>query len=313
MSDVEMDVLVARSSDPQGRDEIPPEPEEDIEEVIERIKRRGSWASRFGLPLLTVGICMILFVCYVYAFTGIQEKRTQHAMLDTFTSSAGAVPLSGKVPPDGSPTAVLKIPKLGIDQVVVQGTTATDLTKGPGTLSQAARLGTIGNAVIYGHRTTAGKPFSQIGTLQKGATINVASGLGNFVYKVVGVHEAVPGQLNPASPMKGRWLTLITSNSESFPTGYLYVRAILTSPPGASPPSSTSPAPEYLGLQGDPSAVWPSVIWSSFLLLVLIGTFALYRRFQNYLATAYLLTMPIVVAVALVCFSNLFRLLPGIL
>ena len=272
---------------------------------------RPSFSARIGLPVLTSGLCVLLFFAYVYAFTGFQEARTQRQMLDTFTTPAGAVPLSGKVPADGSPTAVLRVPSLGIHEVVVQGTTATYLAKGPGVLTQAARPGTIGNAVILGRRVTAGAPLGQIGELKVGAVVKVSTGLGRFRYRVVEVGSTKPGQLSPASPRKGRWLTLMTANSSTRPTGYLYARAKLTSDPAASTKPHTPPTADELGLVGDPSARWPSVIWSLILAIVLGTTFWAYRRLHRQLATVYLLTTPVVLATALVAFSNLYRLLPG--
>ena len=274
---------------------------------------RPSWLARIGLPLITLGSCAILFVLYVYAFTGFQEQRAQREMLNTFTSPAGAVPLSGKVPIDGTPTAVIRIPSLGLHQVVIQGTTATELMKGPGVLTQAARPGTIGNAVILGRRATSGAPFSHIETLKPGSQILLATGLGHFRYLVVAVKYAKPGQLSPASPLPGRWLTLVTADSSVKPAGILYARSKLVSDPAASTRAKTAPSDAELGLAGDPAALTPSLVWGIMLALVLGLTFAAYRRLHRQLITVYLLTTPIVLAVALVLFSNLYRLLPATL
>ncbi|MCX6512747.1 MAG: sortase [Actinobacteria bacterium] len=274
---------------------------------------RPSWLARIGLPLITLGTCAILFVLYVYTFTGFQEQRAQREMLNSFTSPAGAVPLSGKVPNDGTPTAVIRIPSLGLHQVVIQGTTATELTKGPGVLTQAARPGTIGNAVILGRRATSGAPFASIETLKRGARISLTTGLGHFNYKVVAVKHAKPGQLSPASPHSGRWLTLITADSSVKPAGLVYARSKLMTAPAASTRAKTAPSKAELGLVGDPAALTPSLVWGIILALVLSLTFAAYRRLHRQLITVYLLTTPIVLAVALVLFSNLYRLLPATL
>ena len=60
--------------------------------------------------------------------------------------------------PEGQPAGVITIPALGLTQVVVEGTTATDLLKGPGLMPGTARPGSLGNSVMAGHRTIAGSP-----------------------------------------------------------------------------------------------------------------------------------------------------------
>lgn len=208
---------------------------------------------------------------------------------------------------------MIRIDALGLHVVVVQGTTATQLAKGPGVLTQAARPGTIGNAVIMGRRVTAGGPFAKLGDLKAGEVVHLSTGLGRFRYVVVKVGETRPGQLSPASPRPGRWLTLMTANSTTKPSGYVFARARLASAPAASAKPKTPPTAAELGLAGDPAALWPSAIWSGLLGLVLAVTFWAYRRLHRQLATVYLLTTPVVLATALVAFSNLYRLLPATL
>jgi LPXTG-site transpeptidase (sortase) family protein len=285
--------------------------EEAANDALEPEHPGPSWTARIGLPLLTLGMLAVLFVGYVSVFTDLQQDRIQHKLIDEFTSAEGAVPLSGKIPLDGRATAVLKIPALGLNEVVVLGSTATDLTQGPGVLSQAARPGTIGNAVILGRVATSGAPFAKITTLKPGARILVSTGLGKFTYVVSSIGTTKPGQINPASPTKGRKLTLMTANSSTLPTGLDYVRARLISPPAVSPKPKVPPTQAELGLSGDPAAVWPSFLWSAILLAVVATTFVAYRRLHRHLATVYLLSTPIVVAIALVTFSNLYRLLPA--
>ena len=285
--------------------------DEVADEALEPENPGPSWTARIGLPLLTLGMLAVLFVAYVSVFTDLQQDRIQHKMIDEFTSAEGAVPLSGKIPLDGRATAVLKIPVLGLNEVVVQGTTATDLTQGPGVLSQAARPGTIGNAVIVGRVATSGAPFEKLTTLKPGDRILVSTGLGKFTYVVSSIGTTKPGQVSPASPTKGRKLTLMTANSSTLPTGLDYVRARLISPPAVSPKPKVPPTQAELGLSGDPAAVWPSFLWSAILAVVVAMTFAAYRRLHRHLATVYLLSTPIVVATSLVTFSNLYRLLPA--
>ena len=95
---------------------------------------------------------------------------------------------------------MLDIPALHLQQVVVQGTTATDLLNGPGIMPGTARPGTKGNAVIAGRRSTAGRPFADLGQLHPGDRILISSGLGRFqVPESWRVATASSGSIDPVS------------------------------------------------------------------------------------------------------------------
>jgi sortase A len=60
---------------------------------------------------------------------------------------------------DGQAVAKVRIPKIGANYVVVDGTDADDLRKGPGLYPQTPFPGAGGTTAIAGHRTTYGAPF----------------------------------------------------------------------------------------------------------------------------------------------------------
>jgi sortase A len=96
---------------------------------------------------------------------------------------------------DGDAVARLRVPRIGLDTVVVRGTRPDDLRKAPG-LFDAGRLpGERGTALIAGHRTTYGAPFRRIDRLRRGDTITVAMPYGTFRYaaeetRIVGPRDA---------------------------------------------------------------------------------------------------------------------------
>ena len=123
--------------------------------------------AHVGLVLSAVGLCLVLFVAYVFVFTGLQEARAQHLLLEEFTGPARAnVDLSTHLK-EGQPAALLVIPSIGLHQVVVKGTSATDLMSGPGLMANTALPGTDGNSVIVGRRSTGGAPFGRLGDLRR--------------------------------------------------------------------------------------------------------------------------------------------------
>ena len=42
------------------------------------------------MVLSALGLCLVLFVVYVFVFTGLQEARAQHLLLEEFTGPARA-------------------------------------------------------------------------------------------------------------------------------------------------------------------------------------------------------------------------------
>src|SRR5262249_48808383 len=145
-----------------------------------------------GKVLLTFGLLVLLFVAYQLWGTGIYEARAQSDLKDKFNrqvsnetkanptplgnmstagpnSTAPGGPAPTTQPPaaqlspgDGDPVGIIKIPKIGVDQVVVEGTSVPGLRKGPGHYSESPLPGQLGNAAIAGHRTTYGAPFGDL-------------------------------------------------------------------------------------------------------------------------------------------------------
>ena len=272
---------------------------------------RSATRRAVGLTLLTIGMAFLLFLFYLFGFTSLQQQRKQRQLLNVFTTPAGAVPLSGAVPGAGKPVAVLTIPVLAMDQVVVQGTSPEELTAGPGTMPQTARLGTKGNAVIAGRRYTSGAPFAHLEDLAVGDRIKITSGLGVFHYKVSSTAQlASAGGKSPASPTKSARLTLITSSSM---TGgdQLFVVARLVSSPAAAARPKTPPSTTELGISGQSSQLLPTMMWGALLIAALAASVVTYQRAKRYVLVIYVLSTPTILAIALMFYSHLYQLMPS--
>lgn len=85
---------------------------------------------------------------------------------------------------NGAPFGRIVIPKIGVDTVVVNGTDADDLRKGPGHYSDTTYPGLKGTVAIAGHRTTYGAPFRNVDQLKGGEEIVVEMPYGRFTYRV---------------------------------------------------------------------------------------------------------------------------------
>ena len=63
---------------------------------------------------------------------------------------------------DTHPIARLRIPRLGYDEIVLEGATPRTLAFGPARMFSGARLGEPGNLLVAGHRTSWFRPLQAI-------------------------------------------------------------------------------------------------------------------------------------------------------
>jgi sortase A len=85
---------------------------------------------------------------------------------------------------EGEAGGRLKIPAIGVNSVVVDGTDTGTLRKGPGFFPEAPYPGARGTSAIAGHRTTYSAPFRNIDDLRKGNRIVIEMPYGRFTYEV---------------------------------------------------------------------------------------------------------------------------------
>ena len=101
---------------------------------------------------------------------------------------------AGKVE-TGNGIGRIKIPSIGVDIVVVQGTDTASLQKGPGHYPDTGFPGQGKTIGIAGHRTTYLAPFRNINDIADGDEITLEMPYGTFVYTVQ-KHEIVdPSQV----------------------------------------------------------------------------------------------------------------------
>jgi sortase A len=109
--------------------------------------------------------------------------------------------------PAGRVLTRLKIPKISLDAIVLDGTSPKELLEGPGHLEQTAMPGESGNAVIAGHRDTF---FRHIFELNQGDEILVQRKGHTFRYEVTGKKIIKPDDTSVIAPSRDSQLTLVT-------------------------------------------------------------------------------------------------------
>lgn len=108
----------------------------------------------------------------------------------------------------GGAFARLVVPKMGLDTVVVKGTAAADLRKGPGWIVTTDPPGVTGNTGISGHRTTYGHPFGRLDALAPGDTIDLYSPFRRYRYEVVRTFAVTPDHVEVVAHTEEPMLTL---------------------------------------------------------------------------------------------------------
>lgn len=263
-----------------------------------------------GAALLLLALVALGFIVYLYGLSGVQEARSQvvlYQRLQTQLAEVGGivVPLGPTAP--GSPIAILDIPSIGIhDMVVVEGTSPENLTLGPGHLRDTPYPGQAGVSEILGRRATFGGPFARLADLRPGAFIETITGQGEATYTVAAVGNSKVRIEDPA-PNK---LLLFTASSPVVPSYYVEVDARLTTAPRPSPGVVHVINGPELVMASDGGALVLTWTWALALVLVsAVGTFAATRWS---LWVAYLVVVPVAIAVLWNLYQCLSALLPNL-
>jgi sortase A len=88
----------------------------------------------------------------------------------------------------------LRVPRMGVNMIMVNGTDADSLKKGPGRDRRTFMPGENRLVYIAGHRTTYSAPFSRINTMRKGDRISIEVPYGRFIYSMT--HHRIVASTN---------------------------------------------------------------------------------------------------------------------
>ncbi len=113
---------------------------------------------------------------------------------------------------DTHPVARMKIPRLGYDEIVLEGATPRTLAFGPAHLLSGAGFGEPGNLVLAGHRTSWFKPLEKISTGDKIETewVDGKNNVKRRSYAVTDIGVVQPRDVARLTPTAEDSLTLIT-------------------------------------------------------------------------------------------------------
>lgn len=169
----------------------------------------------FGAVLVAAGVLTLAWVLVVWQwqdpftalYTHFEQARLSHtyerraaefhprlARADLVSSErriAADARIYGRTLKEGDPVGRLRIGRIGLNMMVVQGTDDSTLKRGPGHYVGSALPGQGRLIYIAGHRTTYLAPFAAINDIRIGDYVSFQVPYGDFTYRVTR-HYIVP-------------------------------------------------------------------------------------------------------------------------
>ena len=261
------------------------------------------------------GILLFLVVgSFIYSkvFTPMSEGRAQALLEKEFVPALlnGIAPVGYPIE-SGTSVALLEVKDIDLRRIVIEGTKAEDLAKGPGHLVGSAIPGQPGTSAILGRSSAYGSAFDRIDELKAGQEIVVTTAQGEHTYEIV---DSTVRSANDSAAFIGErnMLLLITGVGGSSPDKRLVVRALLTSPvffAGASAVDVQTSTAE-LGLEGSTQSPIQLAIWLFLLMFLLISLVPISQRIGT--RVTWLLAVPLLLVVATQVWHNASLMYPSI-
>ena len=199
-------------------------PENVVERFAVALKRRR--VSRALLSVLSIALLVGAAGMIGYPFyTNLYQDRLQSQLDRQLASPDLRAAYVDRRVEEGDSLTRIQIPRIGVDTVVVEGTTASALRAGAGHYPSTPLPCEVGNVAIAGHRTTYGKPFHALDLLEPGDRITLETPIGSCTYEVERQFITAPTDVGVVdnTPDEAR-LTLTTCH----PKGSARERLILT-------------------------------------------------------------------------------------
>ncbi|HEV8653685.1 MAG TPA: class E sortase [Actinomycetes bacterium] len=165
-----------------------------------------------GWTFIGLGCFVLYFLVYQLVGTNATASKEQGSLRreleSTWTAQAGVPagrPQATKPRsiPVGKGVALLQIPRIKVEQVVVQGVEKADLRKGPGHVPSTVMPGQAGTFAVSGHRTTYGAPFFRLNELAKGDVMTVVTKESVFTYQVTSKKLVLPDDVSVLDSVRG--------------------------------------------------------------------------------------------------------------
>ncbi len=171
------------------------------------------------LALGGVGLFSYPFFTDIYS-----EKVIQQGLAERFLGEEAKKAYTQGDLRQGQPLTRIIIPRIGVDTIVVEGTSPSALRAGAGHYEGTPLPCQPGNVAIAGHRTTYGRPFNRLDELGPGDLVILETPFERCEYEVA---PAFDGHPNP-------WVTTPYDWSVVAPTDYPALTLTTCHPKGSA-------------------------------------------------------------------------------
>lgn len=194
--------------------------------------RRVLWIAVSVLAIVGVTMISYPFATQVWA-KRIQSGKTKQFAGDELLEAYKRKDVKASIG-EGDALTRLRIPKLKISVIVVEGVSGNALRAGAGHYPTSALPGEPSNVAIAGHRTGFGQPFRHVDKLRQGDQILLETPVGRYTYRVLGPFDGHgnpwvthPLDWSPIGATPTPMLTLTTCDPPHTSKDRLIVRAEL--------------------------------------------------------------------------------------
>ena len=196
-----------------------------LDAIIEGLRRRR-WLRR-AVSGLAVALALMAVGIFTYPFwTDLYQERLQVRLERQLASPTLERDYRAGRIETGDSLTRLKIPALGVDVVVVEGTSTSALRAGAGHYPRTPLPCEDGNVAIAGHRTTYGRPFNRLDELREGDIFILETPVGKCTYRMKGSPFVVkPSDTHVVAPTEISQLTLTTCHPKGSARERLIVQA----------------------------------------------------------------------------------------
>jgi LPXTG-site transpeptidase (sortase) family protein len=274
-----------------------------------------------GRSLVALGAAALIFLGQLLIISHVQYESAQFKASETLrfelangTAPVGQVDSEGQLIEQGSPVAMLMIEKIGVQEVVLEGTSSAVTVDGPGHRRDTVLPGQAGISVIYGRQSSYTGVFSRLGDLEVGDKIQTITGQGESSYTVSNIRKAGDEATNQLGSSMGRLTLVSTAGIPFFATDVIRVEATLDGSPKQTPNRvipNRAIADNENALASNLDALTPLIFMTQLLILVLFAISWLSRKWgkvQSWIAGA-----PAIIFLGGIWSSQIIQLLPNLI
>jgi sortase A len=174
-----------------------------------RRRTRAALLRVASYVFLVGGLSALVYCAYVvaagYSYQEIQKSRFESEGRNVVAS----MDRNDQYRPvaDGTSIGEMKVPRLGLNAIFVQGDSPKILRRAVGHIADTALPGGRGNVVLTGHRDSFFRPLRNI---RPGDTIEITTLQGAFAYQVDWTKVVSPDDIEVLRPSSQNTLTLVT-------------------------------------------------------------------------------------------------------